>query len=186
MFQMLHRVYVLGWTVLVGGAAWLYPRTGLSEPLIDCYEVWQNSREAHATPLGHLEGKVVDVPGPTTVIVRTPDHQLYSIGLVGLTVPRGTAQRQNDSLAAAESAKSHLSELVLSNDVAVGLVSIDPQRRGLGVLRLGTTNINSVLIQSGVVELKHEFIRGLSFREQYTLIHAERMATGNGRSSSAP
>ena len=36
MFFFLHRVYVTTWLALIlGGAAWLYPRTGLSEPLID-------------------------------------------------------------------------------------------------------------------------------------------------------
>jgi endonuclease YncB( thermonuclease family) len=175
MFQILHRVYVLGWVAMVvGGALWLYPRTGLSEPLLDWYEVIQNAQGTTTISMGNLSGEAVRVVDGTTFMLRTSDRQLYSIGLVGAIAPPIKAHPGTNEVAAAESSRARLSELILSNRVEVVLASLDPQHRGLGIVRSGELNVNATMIEAGLVTLKRDFIKGLPLREQYALIRADR------------
>ncbi len=184
---MLHRLYLAGWiTLVVGGAVWLYPRTGLSEPLLDWYAVWQNGGSASSKPLEHLSGTVVNITDGTTFALRTADRQLYSIGLAGVVQPPPTPVhprgRKSPDVDPAWTALRHL---ILSNSVEVEVTALDSFHRGLGVVYLGSTNINAALIESGVVQLKHEFIKELPLMEQYQLLRAERRAGGQGAKDSS-
>ena len=177
MFHILHRIYILSWVLLVvGGAVWVYPRTGISEPLSDWYGVWQNAQGNTTQPLSSLSGKVVRILDGTSFMLRSSDHQFYSIGLLGLAVEPAKAHVRPGGNDSVELRRAKLSELVLSNDVEVAVASMDAQHRGLGIVRCGQTNVNAAMIESGRVELKREFIKGLPPREQYVLIRADRIA----------
>lgn len=173
MFHILHRFYVLSW-ILVGlvAAGWLYTRTGISEPLIDWYAVLQNKSNTPVQTVGELSGQVVKVVDGASVTVRATDRQLYNIALLGIIPPPvvpGTVETP-----AARATRAHLSDLVLSNDVTVTLTWIDPHRRGVGVVHLGETNINAAMVESGLVQFKREFVKGLPLLDQYALMRAHR------------
>jgi endonuclease YncB( thermonuclease family) len=174
MFHFLHRLYVLSWiAVIVGGCTWLYVRLGVSEPLADWFQVFQNAYENGTKPMEHLSGKAVGVTDGTSFTLRTADHQVFSFGLLGL-LP-GTSNGKTDD-ALTRLSRQRLSELILSNDVEVLVASLDAQHRGLGIVHLGDTNVNALMLESGLVEFKREFIKGIPMREQYALIRADRKA----------
>lgn len=175
MFHFLHRVYVLAWTVLiVGGLAWIYPKLGVSEPLQDWVAVWRNNSDVAVKPVGEVSGTVVKVIDGASFTLRGVDTQLYSIALFGVTAPLFTPNSAEGELA--KKSKAHLSDLVLSNEVRVTLTWIDPQRRGVGVVHAGVTNINAAMVESGLVQFKRKLIKGLALRDQYALIRADRLA----------
>ena len=175
MFYALHRVYLVGWAVLlIGGAVWAYPRSGISEPIADWYEVWLNARGAEPQSLTPIDGTVLRVTDGNSFVLRGTDRQIYSIGLAGLVAP--SPALKSNAVLSAQSRRALLSELVLSNQVSVGVLSLDGYRRGLGVVHVGSTNVNAVLVESGAAELKRAFIRELPWWEQYALIRAERQA----------
>ena len=170
----LHRIYVLGWAALIiGGAVWLYPRTGVAEPLLDWYEVWQNAHGTPAKAVQPISGKVINILDPISFTLRATDRQLYSIGLAGAVLPPSThATRADRELA--DRAKARLRDLVLSNEVDVAVTWMDAQRRGVGIVHLGKTNINAAMIQSGLLNLKLDYIKGIPWFDQYALLRADR------------
>jgi endonuclease YncB( thermonuclease family) len=177
MFHTLHRVYVVGWlTLVIAGALWLYPRSGIAEPLNDWYGVWQNAQGKRTQPVAHLSGTAVWILDSTSFTLRGSDRQLYSIGLLGVVSPAALPRPSDAQLETARLAKTRLSELILSNQVDIALTWMDPQRRGVGEVWVGSTNVNAALVQSGLLQLKREFIKGIPLRDQYTLIRADRLA----------
>jgi endonuclease YncB( thermonuclease family) len=177
MFHVLHRIYVLSWVILsVGAVVWLYPRTGISEPLLDWYAVWQNEPGPTVKPAAELSGAVVRVVDGSSFTLRTPDRQFYTIGLLGITVPALKPNSPAAELEAAERSKAFLSDLILSNQVEVAATGLDPQHRGVGIVHLGQTNVNAAVVQSGLVQLRRDFIKGLPWRDQYILLRADRKA----------
>lgn len=175
MFHFLHRIYVLSWvTLIVAGVVWLYPRTGVSEPLLDWYAVWQNKPNPTARSVGELSGSVNKVMDAASFALRGSDGRLYSIGLLGVIPP--AAGHNAAELRSAERGKALLKDLVLSNEVQVTLTWMDPHRRGVGIVYVGDTNVNAAMVQSGLVKLKPEFIRSVRWRDQYSLLRADRKA----------
>lgn len=177
MFFILHRLYTVSWiSLILAVSAWLYVRSGVSEPIVAWYQVWQNTQGTATRSVERLTGKVTRVIDGTSIIVRSADRQLYSVGLVGAARLTNAAPTKAPKHPEIDPGKARLNELVLSNEVEVLLISLDPQHRGLGVVKLGETNVNALLIESGLAQLRRDFIKGLPVREQYTLIRAGRKA----------
>lgn len=175
MFYVLHRIYVVAWTVLVCAALiWFYPRSGVSGPVANWYAVWKNQPKTTVSPVGELSGTVIKVLDGTSFTVRADDRQLYNIALLGVVIPatRSAPGAEDPALAA----KRHLSGLVLSNDVAITLTWIDPQRRGVGIVHCNGSNVNAEMVESGLVEFKREFIKGIPLLDQYAFMRAERQS----------
>jgi endonuclease YncB( thermonuclease family) len=176
MFFLLHRIYLVGWISLVlGGIAWLYPRTGLTEPVVDWYQVWQNTEGATRPSVEHISGNVTKVTDATSFVLRSQDRQLYSIALAGLLSPTAKAHPDPKDFELAQECRTRLADLIVSNQVEVTLLSIDPQHRGVGVVHIGKTNINARLVESGALPLKRSFIKELPLMDQYQLIRSERI-----------
>jgi endonuclease YncB( thermonuclease family) len=177
MFHFLHKVYLLAWVALItGGALLLYPRSGISEPLALTIDVLKNSEGLPGKTLENLSGTPIQIYDGASFMMRGSDSQLYTIGLVGVTAPPPSsppARRQNDP---ATRSKAHLSELILSNEVQVALTWMDPHSRGLGIVRIGKTNVNAAMVESGLADLNRAYIKGLSWPSQYVLLRAERRA----------
>ena len=185
MFHALHRIYVLGWIIVVCGAlVWLYPRSGVSEPLLDWYAVWSNQPETSVTPVGELSGAVVKVLDGVSFTMLAEDKKLYNVALLGAMVPRSRSHPADVDLT--RRAKEGLAGMVLSNEVRVTLTWIDPQRRGVGVVHLGRTNVNAAMVQAGFVEFKRESIKGLPLLDQYTLVRADRRSKSRKTADAAP
>jgi endonuclease YncB( thermonuclease family) len=177
MFHFLHKIYLLGWAALIiGVVVLLYPRSGISEQLEVGLEVWRNSDGISDRTLEHISGTPIRIFDGTTFTLRGPENQLYTIGLVGLSIP------SRPPFSPAES-KALLSDLILSNEVDLALSWLDPQLRGLAVVRLGKTNVNAVMIKSGFATLNRNYIKGLPLLDQYKLIQAERAASLEAASS---
>jgi endonuclease YncB( thermonuclease family) len=181
MFHVLHRVYVISWAVLgIGAVVWLYPRTGLSEPLMDWYAVWQNGTGETVKPVAELSGKVTRVDDGTSFVLRVGDREWYTVGLLGVTGPRLSPRPPSTEIEKAQQNKAFLSDLVLSNQVEVAATFLDPQHRAVGVVHLGSTNINAAVVEAGLVKFKPEFIKGLSWHDQYEFMRAARRASNKG------
>jgi endonuclease YncB( thermonuclease family) len=177
MFHALHRIYVTTWVVLVlGGMVWLYPRTGISQPLMDWYAVWQNHPRDTVKPSTELSGTVVRVLNGATFTLQTPDRKLYDIGLLGVVPPTLPANSRLPETDAARHSRTFLDAMLLSNQVQVALTFLDAQHRGVGIAHIGETNVNAAMVESGLVKLKPEFIRSLPWHDQYDLLRAERKA----------
>ena len=172
MFRVLHRVYVLTWVaVLLGGAAWAYARSGVPDGLSDWYAVWQNRPRSGIRSATELSGTVLKVVDGTSLTLRGADRQVYSVGLQGLVAPAPATPKVRE---ATNSLPKRLRELVLSNDVQVVVSWMDESRRAMGVVRLGATNVNAWIIESGLAKLNRDFIKSLPMLEQYALIRADR------------
>jgi endonuclease YncB( thermonuclease family) len=177
MFHVLHRVYVLSWVVLsLGLVVWLYPRTGISEPLLDGYAVWQNGPAPAVQPAAELSGMVLRVIDGTSFTLRSASREVYTVGLLGVAGPVRLAKPTAAEVESAQRAQNFLSGLILSNEVQVMATWLDPQRRAVGIVHLGETNINAAMIEAGMQHLKKEHIKGLPWRDQYALFRAERKA----------
>ncbi len=177
MFYILHRIYVVSWVVLVVGAlVWLYPRAGLSEPLLDWYAVWQNGGAPGGKPVAELSGTVDHVFNGVSFTMRGPDRQLYTIGLAGVVLPPSGQKPAPVERDRSEQTKDLLSSMILSNEVRVVATWLDPLRRGVGVVYLGSTNVNAAMVESGLVRVKREYMKSLSWRDQVALLRAERTA----------
>src|SRR3954453_15606013 len=112
MFYKLHRVYVLSWVMLaVGGVVWLYPRSGISEPLLDWYAVWQNKPGPVVKPVAELSGAVVRVIDGASFTFQTPDRQLYNVALLGVTAPVLKPNSPVSQTELAQQSQAHLSEM---------------------------------------------------------------------------
>jgi endonuclease YncB( thermonuclease family) len=175
MFHTLHRLYVMTWVVLIiGGMVWLYPRTGISEPLMDWYAVWQNEPGPRVKPVAELSGTAVRVNDGTSFVLRTVDRETYTMGLLGVLPVEPTPKPGAPPTDLAKQSREFLSELLLSNEVQVAATFLDPQRRGVGVVHLGKTNVNAAVVASGHGKLKRDYIKGLSWQDQYQLLRADR------------
>jgi endonuclease YncB( thermonuclease family) len=164
---------VVGWIALIlGGLVWLYPRSGVSEPLSNWYAVWRNQGDSPVKPVGELSGTVIDVLNATSFTLRASDRHLYNIALLGATVPRSGSNVADGERAG--DARRALSDLILSNEVEVTLTWVDPQRRGVGVVHLGRTNVNAAMVETGLVTLKRDTVSGLPLLDQYALMRADR------------
>ena len=162
--------------LIVGGVVWLYPRTGISEPLLDWYAVWQNEPGPTVQPVAELSGTAIRVLDGSSFTLQTTNRGLYTIGLLGVTAPVVTPKSTAAELDRAQKSQNLLGGLILSNDVRVAATWLDPLHRAVGVVELGQTNVNAAMVQSGLVKLKKAYIKGLPWRDQYALLRAERKA----------
>ena len=79
----------------------------------------------------------------------------------------------------AVASKTNLSRLVLSNDVRVELTYTNDTGSALGIVYVGTNNINVKAVETRIVQAKRENMRGLPLKDRYALIQAERKARAN-------
>jgi endonuclease YncB( thermonuclease family) len=173
MFNFLHKVYLLGWSVLIiGGVLWLYPRSGIPERLAVAAELWSMHDETPTRSLEQISGVPIQIVDGGSFTMRASNNQLYTIGLAGVNAPpvRSTQAKTDPG----EQSRALLSDLILSNEVDVALSWVDPQFRGIGLVRAGAINVNAEMVESGLVRLNREYLRGLPLREKYALVAAER------------
>lgn len=175
MFTILHRIYVVcGAILVVASLSWLVMRTDAVDFARDWSAVLYNTSEVAVKPVGELTGQVIKVVDGGSLMVRASDRQLYSIGLLGIEAPPFKPNSADGELA--KKAMKKLSGLVLSNHVQVTLTLLDPQRRGVGVIHLGETNVNAAMVETGSVGFQRKFIKGLPLLDQYSLVRADRRA----------
>jgi endonuclease YncB( thermonuclease family) len=126
-----------------------------------------------------LSGNVIKITEPNAFMLRGSDRQPYSVALLGTVppaIPAATPTKPRTEPESVRQAKERLSDLILSNEVSVEVTVMDAFRRGVGIVHLGETNVNAVMVESGLLELKRDYIKGLPLSDQYALIRAERRA----------
>jgi endonuclease YncB( thermonuclease family) len=108
-------------------------------------------------------------------ILRDERGRACTIRLTGVEAPSYELNNRAAQLRAVAS-KTDLSRLIMSNDVRVEVTYTNDTRGALGIVYVGTNNINVQAVETGIVQAKRENMRGLPLKDRYALIQAERKA----------
>ena len=112
------------------------------------------------------------------ILLRDERGRSCTIRLTGVEAPsyeRNNRAAQSQAVAS----KTSLSRLILSKDVRVELTYTNDSSGALGIVYLGTNNINVKAVETGIVQAKRENMRGLPLKDRYALIQAARKARAN-------
>jgi endonuclease YncB( thermonuclease family) len=127
---------------------------------------------------GEVSGKVTRVLSGDMFILKDERGRICKIRLTGVEAPNYELNNREAQWRAIAS-KTSLSQLVLSNDVRVELTYTNDSRCALGIVYVGTNNLNVNAVETGIVQVKRENLRGLPLKDRYALIQAERKARAN-------
>lgn len=179
MFRALHRLWVIGWWCFWGALALLlYGERARLQPALDYAELaWRRDQSAPAE-LPVLTGTVTRVHSSTGFQVRDATGTLYNYGLTGVGgPPTNVTSRGSGGSEWAERATASLNAWLVGEPVRIEVTLSNPATRtGLGLTRLGATNVNERLLAEGLGVLRRDQIRGLPLETQYELVRAERLA----------
>ena len=179
MFRQLHRICVgFCWLVVIGFAGALYYHRSLFYPLVDLVEALRVRDGLEQQKSGEISGKVTQVLSGDMLIVRDKRGRGRTIRLTGVEAPNYELNNRSAQSRALAS-RTNLSRLVLSKDVRVELTYTNDSHCALGIVYVGTNNINVEAVEIGSVQAKRENMRGLPLKDRYALIQAERKARAN-------
>jgi endonuclease YncB( thermonuclease family) len=178
LFWMLHRaVKALFWCFWLAVVGFLYTQRAALQPAVDFAELWWNLPADRPAQLARLSGRVTRLFAGDSLQLQ--DHQgwLFNYGLAGVSAPRPTPTATPMERLAAGACQTNLSQLVLGQRIEIDVTLANPQNRtGLGLVRVGGTNVNEMMLRSGWASLKRGQIRVLPLLTQYELVRAERLA----------
>jgi endonuclease YncB( thermonuclease family) len=176
MFRQLHKVCVgFCWLAVIACAGVMVHHRSLFHPLADLVEALRVNEGLEQQKSGELSGKVTRVLSGDMIILRDERGRNRMIRLTGVEAPAYELNNQAAQFRAIAS-RTNLSQLVLSKDVRVELTCTNDSRCALGIVYVGTNNINVQAVETGVVQAKRENMRGLPLKDRYALIHAGRKA----------
>ena len=186
MFLFLNRVMkvvVLG--MWAAAAAWVWSERERGRPLLDWYQVWHDCGYAEPAPLPRLDGSVVRVLAPSTLLFREEGGATYSLGLVGWILP--DANRADPKALRVWSAMmtSNLTQRLVGQTGHFAYATLQtnwvglqraPNRTGTGFLYLGTNTLNLAfdLVTEGKIRVSPAALQILSLREQVAFRAAAR------------
>jgi micrococcal nuclease len=176
MFRTLHKVCVgLCWLAVIAFAGALYYHRSLFYPLVDLAEALRVREGLEQQKSGEMSGKVTRVLSGDMVLLKDERGRNCTIRLTGVEAP---AYELNNRAAQsrAVASKTNLSRLILSKDVRVEVTYTNDSSGVLGIVYVGTNNINVQAIETGIVQAKRENMRGLPLKDRYALIKAARKA----------
>jgi len=181
MFRQIHKVYVgFCWLAVIAFAGVVYCHRSLFYPLVDLVDALRVREGLEQQKSGEMSGKVARVLSGDMFILRDERGRTCTIRLTGVEAPSYELNNRTAQLRAVAS-QTNLSRLVLSNGVRVELTYTNDSRGALGIVYVGTTNINAKAVETGIVQAKRENMRGLPLKDRYALIQAERKARRNSR-----
>jgi endonuclease YncB( thermonuclease family) len=179
MFRQLHKGWVrFCWLALIAFAGVMYYHRSLFYPLVDLIDALRVREGLEQKHSGEMSGKVAGVLSGDMFILRDERGRRYTIRLTGVEAPSYELANREAQLRALAS-RTNLSRLVLSNDVRVELTCTNDSRCALGIVYVGTNNINVKAVEAGIVQAKRENMRGLALKDRYALIQAQRKARAN-------
>jgi endonuclease YncB( thermonuclease family) len=179
MFRKLHKVCVgFCWLAAIAFAGVMYHHRSLFYPLVDLVDALRVREGLEQQQSGELSGKVARVLSGDMFIVKDERGGSCTIRLTGVEAPNYGLNNRAAQLRAVAS-QTNLSQLLLSKDVRVELTYTNDTCGALGIVYVGTNNINVKAVETGIVQVKRESMRGLPLKDRYALIHAERKARAN-------
>ena len=179
MFRQLHKLWVgLGWLAVVAVAGLMYYHRSLFYPVVDLVEALRVREGVEQQKSGEMSGKVARVLSGDMFILKDERGRSFTIRLTGVEAPAYELNNR-EAQARAVASKTNLSQLILSNDVRVELTCTNHARAALGIVYVGSNNINVRAIENGIVQVNRQNMRGLPLKDRYALIHAERKARAN-------
>jgi len=161
--------------VVIAVAGALYYHRSVFYPLVDLVEALRVRDGLEQQKSGEISGKVTQVLSGDMLIVRDKRGRGRTIRLTGVEAPNYELNNRAAQLRALAS-RTNLSRLVLSKDVRVELTYTNDSSGALGIVYVGTNNINVAAVETGSVQAKRENMRGLPLKDRYALIQAERKA----------
>ncbi len=178
LFWSLHRaVKALVWCFWIAAAAFLYTQRAALQPVADLAELWWNLPSQRPGQSARIEGRVTRLFAGDSLQLRDDNGWVFNYGLAGASVPKVSANSTPAERFAAGAGLTNVTRLVLDQRVAIQVALANPQNRtGLGVVRVGDTNVNEVVLRNGWARLNRDQIRALPLLVQYELVRAERLA----------
>lgn len=177
LFHNLRRgLIVLSWGAAAGLAFGVWHQRDRLTPLADLYTALTLDEGYRQKILGERHGEVVKIVDNATITLSEENGRLTNVRLTGIDVPLpgGVSARELAERTA------RLMELVLSNRVVVQVTHEYNPTAVLGLVRVGATNVNVALVESGVASAEKKFMNGLPLRVRYELLRAEREAGSRG------
>jgi endonuclease YncB( thermonuclease family) len=156
----------------------MYYHRSLFYPLVDLVEALRVRDGLEQQKSGEISGKVTRVLSGDMILLRDERGRSCTIRLTGVEAAhyeRNNRAAQSQAVAS----KTNLSRLILSKDVRVELTYTNDSLGALGIVYLGTNNINVKAVETGIVQAKRENMRGLPLKDRYALIQAARKARAN-------
>lgn len=179
MFRQLHKVCVgFFWLGVIAVAGVMYHHRSLFYPLADLVEALRVREGLEQQKSGEMSGKVARVLSGDMFILKDERGRSCTIRLTGVEAPAYELNNREAQVRAVAS-KTNLSQLILSKDVRVELTCTNDSRAALGIVYVGTNNINVKAVETGIVQAKRQNMRGLPLKDRYALIQAERKARAN-------
>src|SRR6266542_5757355 len=179
MFRKLHKACVgFCWLAAIAFAGLMSQHRSLFYPLADLVDAVRVRDGVEQQKSGEMSGKVARVLSGDTFVLKDERGCSCTIRLTGVEAPSYELNNRAAQLRAVAS-KTNLSQLLLSNDVRVELTYTNDTHSALGIVYVGTNNINVKAVETGIVQVKRENMRGLPLKDRYALIQSGRKARAN-------
>src|SRR5262245_48308266 len=161
MFRQLHKLSVwICWLIVLALLGVLYHHRSLFYPLVDFVDALQVHEGLEQQKSGEMTGKVARVLSGDMFVLKDARGRHCTIRLTGVEAPPYDLNNR-EAQSRAVASKTNLTELVLSNEVRVELTYTNDSHGVLGIVYVGTNNINIKAIETGNVQAKRENMRGL-------------------------
>jgi endonuclease YncB( thermonuclease family) len=164
---MISLPFVLGW-FLYQNRTILSPIAAFSEAL----QLWEGASDSEREV---IEGEVIEVSDNYTLSLRNTGGELFKFRLTGVEAPALENLKSSNIGLLLAKASEELSTIALSNQVQVAVTYRDEAGNGLGVLYVGKTNINALIVRHGLGQVRREYLRGLELGELYALLRSEQV-----------
>ncbi|MCF7765261.1 MAG: thermonuclease family protein [Verrucomicrobia bacterium] len=165
---MISLPFVLGW-FLYQNPAILSPIRAFSEAL----QLWEGTTDSEREV---IKGEVTEVSDNYTLNLRDREGAMFKFRLTGVEAPAPENLKSSNIALLLANASKELNEIALSNQVQVAVTYRDAAGNGLGVLYVGKTNVNALMVRRGLGQVRREYLRGLELGELYALLRSERAA----------
>lgn len=177
MFHRLHRIAVILLIGLPFALGWyLYQKRSVFSPVTDFYQALKLSGGKFDNDREIVSGEVIRLSENYAFILKNDEGETLHFRLTGIEAPYSQNLRIQNVAAVLTKSREEMSALTLSNRVQVALTYQDRNQSGLGVLYIGETNVNALLVRRGLAQVKREFLQGVKLTDVYALLRAERAA----------
>ena len=178
MFYTIHRAIkflLFCGLLLVGWKAYQHRR--VAEPAVIWYEVWDNGG-FRQKPMPVVNGAVERVLSSQTFTMKTTNAAAprVNVRLLGLEDP--SKDRSPDVLIKEQKRTEALDKLIKGQEVRLHVGYENFNNLG-GVVFLGRTNVNALLIQQRHAFTERELVKGFNKEFQYQMLWSKRHAVTN-------